>query len=327
MKVDNKNEWVKQYIEKLVFGSKTEREQALKDKNSFIPNLLYRYREIDVEKEDKVGQKLQELETGKVYLTHPRELDDPFDFIGFVDILKHISTKHPNCLQKQLDELSLINSKLKLFPYHEISFIKRQLEIIISLNTKDNSIDNNNSKKEYYSEHFAEAIKRLSNKISIKMGRPYDNGLGVCCFTTNNSNLPMWYHYTNKYKGFCIEYLTEQWPSFDRQILHPVDYIDGLKDVTEYVFRNNDTNSHFGELAALHKLKDWKFQDEWRMLWTGGIRDNVDRLRHIGGISGCYLGYDIDEDVKSKIVDISRRVKFQVYEMDFSAKGLVFYKI
>lgn len=95
---------------------------------------------------------------------------------------------------------------------------------------------------------------------------PFINDLpdiGVTCFSTQELNPLMWGHYTNSYVGFVLK-LKADFKFIDNIDIHShklikVVYSDNPKPVPE--------NLPFApEYKFMIKLKDWEYENEWRLI-------------------------------------------------------------
>ena len=97
------------------------------------------------------------------------------------------------------------------------------------------------------------------------------------CFCEDVQSILMWGHYADSQKGFALEYdfrptLKEPLPYV---LLCPVVYSDTRYDATEYMtwaflkmkqmpVISTDISAHMK--VALHKSKDWEYEQEWRLI-------------------------------------------------------------
>lgn len=132
------------------------------------------------------------------------------------------------------------------------------------------------------------------------------NKLFLCCFSKYSDSPPMWAHYANNYKGFCLEF-----EIVDPHDLWEVDYgygknlpnfeIDGLrKDLWEDRITREEA---FQCLEKLHihwassKHGDWKYEDEIRALFTDLDNESNISYEKIGiKLSAIIIGHNCDEE-------------------------------
>lgn len=97
------------------------------------------------------------------------------------------------------------------------------------------------------------------------------NMVRIACFSTSPTNLPMWYHYASNHTGICLEYDTSLIENiYQLNRLFPVYYVDKLPDMTYLLGNRENPSFTFFDALAVHKLKDWSYEDEWRLLYDPG---------------------------------------------------------
>lgn len=120
-------------------------------------------------------------------------------------------------------------------------------------------------------------------------------------------------------------------PDFDKNhsALLPIIYSDKRPDLTDriltsdYIATLESSNEINDEIMyeLLHKSKDWEYEKEWRIFCT----DNEETL-HIPLISAIYLGVNMENDVKDRLLEIARKKKIPVYQMKLSTTEYKFDK-
>ena len=99
--------------------------------------------------------------------------------------------------------------------------------------------------------------------------------VGINCLTTKPSNLLMWAHYASAHTGFCVRFNREKlanhflelWKTRRTLITpHPVEYH------RKFPAYNHFTANDFEKLriTLLIKSKEWKYEDEYRLMFHGG---------------------------------------------------------
>jgi Protein of unknown function (DUF2971) len=130
------------------------------------------------------------------------------------------------------------------------------------------------------------AIKRLRDQIL--------QSNGICCFTETNTELLMWAHYSESYRGFCLEFNT-QFEPFDK--MHQVEYVLEFPKIDlSYHVLNDDYNI----LPKLYctKSKKWEHEKEWRVIHKNvGTEFCYSRET----LKAIYFGPRIDPDLKEII--------------------------
>ena len=110
---------------------------------------------------------------------------------------------------------------------------------------------------------------------------------GVCCFSETNQDLLMWGHYSDSFKGFCLEFRTD-FELFKK--LHKVTYSESLPVINTYELLVNENNNFITDLFCTKSVK-WAYEKEWRIL-----HNNVGTQYHYEQecLKAIYLGPKID---------------------------------
>ena len=155
----------------------------------------------------------------------------------------------------------------------------------------------------------------------------------LTCFTTDiEMNLPMWAHYANNHKGFCIEYKI-----IDSKKLFPVVYDDYRIKInnrfTDYISLSTKTDKNIHELLYLNSITNfiiqsfaykntiWEYEKEIRLFNCIDDILNLEKgklfkLCDLGiEITGIYLGIDFIEFYKKTMVDICEKNDINLYMM------------
>ena len=154
------------------------------------------------------------------------------------------------------------------------------------------------------------------------------------CFSTTATNLPMWYHYANKRTGICLEYSTSDiTDSYQRDSLFPVQYVEQLPDMTYMLAHRESTTLSMPVFLALHKLKDWSYEHEWRMIYDigywirkkiplpDGFVENGVTLKFIKP-SKVILGTDIHSEIEKEITVCAQEHNIEVVKAKLTEYGL-----
>lgn len=155
----------------------------------------------------------------------------------------------------------------------------------------------------------------------------------IGCFTTDKSNMPMWAHYANNHKGFCVEFNINH-PTY----FYPVSYENNRISASN-IFRRliyyceksrlneiNDEEINEWKLnmeAILHsfciKDKSWKYEQEYRLLnmTEKYIKyGKVMIMEDLGiDIKAIYVGIDCSQKYGKRLIEIDNELKVNIYEM------------
>jgi hypothetical protein len=132
----------------------------------------------------------------------------------------------------------------------------------------------------------------------------------VGCLSEVNDSILMWSHYSSNHSGFCIEYAMNELKENDECsiALFPVFYMDIEKNQREDILNGIKFYKLF---AVLRKSKEWAYEKEWRI-----VIPTYDKIENIvmPRIKGIYLGCNISQKNKDKILSLSKVKNFDVYQ-------------
>lgn len=177
-------------------------------------------------------------------------------------------------------------------------------------------------------EEIREEIKSILLEIKSKLFEDFvgnsamkiSSTFKVCSFTVRIDSMLMWSHYANYHKGFCLEYDLENIPygDFRSRCLYPVIYSDTLMDATEHIIHGNDDKRFVNELylskAALVKASDWKYEKEWRLVFSHGILQDQQSC-NMGKPKAMYLGTRIHPIHRELLIHFCKEKEIPVFKM------------
>lgn len=306
----------------------------LSRRNDFLkkmPRILYKYRSFD-------EYSFEMLEDSYAYLAPVKDLDDPFDCLTYpgiegnddndqnsvglamidyvMDVVcnlgnvkinkretkKMVLASYENGEFNEIKAQAAVERYARIPPEHKeiLMFVLRNLD-----NTTKTIIE-------------SQSIKDLST-MTLNPG----NTIGICSLSTKRDNKAMWSLYSNKYKGYCIEY---EIPN-DKGIrfnLCPVIYKKNednnyLRKLVKLaiancirVFSEGMLNRGVGCLNELYctKDRDWSYQDEWRLIGNAGY--HCKKLK----VKAIYLGFMAEIKHIDEIKRIALEKGFNVYLMN-----------
>ena len=144
--------------------------------------------------------------------------------------------------------------------------------------------------------------------------------LGVSCFATNPNSVVMWSHYANQHQGICVEFSGSAMLSSGNvlELLHPVQYTDNFLDVFR-LFWPPEIDMYqvrfdvLPTLAACHKSRDWKYEEEWRLVSLDLFSDRKFSLDACGiKPSRIILGARIDQPNRAAITELAEKISVPV---------------
>lgn len=168
--------------------------------------------------------------------------------------------------------------------------------------------------------------------------KPYKEKNNIFCLSEDYNNDAMWYFYAFKHQGFCIEYNFEKifdanfdntsmffylWPIiYDKN--KKFDMFEFIKPILLSIIENKDnkklTNSEIINLNMnlFTKSYSWRWQKEWRFFKKLDANENKILFPFISSI---YIGKNMTEDNKKRILDISKINKYKVYQQEMNRIG------
>ena len=166
-------------------------------------------------------------------------------------------------------------------------------------------------------------------KVFKEMGR----NKKIACLTEDVYSNLMWAHYADNGKGFALEYeisdMTTKLLSSNLKspIPYPVIYSDTRYDVTQDAvnwFRSiMDKNGAYaidGLLLVkpvIRKGKAWSYEKEWRIIDAGNYFGDDASHAYLPFIKpkSVYIGYNTPCDYETKIIDICKLKKIDLYKI------------
>ena len=296
--------------------------KALKLKRENLPSKIYRYRTLS---NKNIKLRRNEILNGTLYLSHSSEFNDPFE--------GHSVLRSNNSL--------LYHNKDTYREYYEL---KGEIEQVKDLFERDDWYD---AILEYTASSLkkkgtVDEIKEKLDKIAMSAFEEFNNDVTretrrfnrIACFSTTFKNLPMWHHYTNGHTGICLEYDTSKIK--DVRILNrlfPVYYVNELIDATYLISHRKHPNGVLTDLLSIHKLKEWEYEDEWRLLcnpgfWFKSIQEVPDEYWDKGKIiefirpSKIILGKNISVKHEKKIIKYAEEANILVVKAQVTEYGL-----
>ncbi len=275
----------------------------------YVPNFLYKYTSVD--------RALEVLQTGQVYFTHRRELNDPFDGKQATDLSNRES-------RKELIKLS--NRKIK-----EQESQGRDLNHLLS-----------GTAREEYQKRFIEDDKFANNIMQQHEEDTDKSNTGVYCFSEKEDSIIMWTHYANNHQGCCLEFNFQEHICRyreDGKYCFPFSLISMIRYCDKYpVHVFGSRKEYFSyPLKSRHltKSKDWQYEKEWRAIMVDAERllsgQNIDsdtmdefiikRMKGLGHylldtnlLHGIILGCQMKDDEKQSIINAALSCGIKIYQ-------------
>lgn len=258
---DTATDWRTEFFDLYFSNDISKFREALDLKRRHIPKRLYRYRALDAE--SIIKHRFDEIVKGELFLPHPNELNDPFEAsssLGDAEPSAYMSDK--------ADFTILFKDKMRPEDYDRVFESDLWYNSLLTyVAEKSVSEDKVESTKIALSHIVMGEFEKINSKVSDMVR----NMIRFACFTTTPDNLPMWHHYTNGHTGICLEYDTENIASvYQINQLFPVYYVEKMPDMTNMLLQNRYPEFGFMEYLAIHKHKDWRYENEWRLIYDAG---------------------------------------------------------
>jgi len=320
-------EWLEKFLELYAFGDVNDFKEALTLKEQHMPHTLYRYRALTTQK--NIDNILDEVCKGTIYLAKPNEMNDPFDSCSIfkeenINSDDKFKARHMVAMKPHLSEeefKKVLQSK---------DWLNELNKLVAEKEAQDDEmkrIELQKVLKEITIGGF-EDVNRAFNDMFNDMAR-------IACFTESNTNLPMWTHYAGGHTGICIEYNIDCLSNkLKRSRLIPVNYVGELPDILKIFWEKEGCNPTILEYILLHKLEDWSYEKEWRLIltvadWYYSDKDVPKDFWDKGKVekfmlpSKIYLGYKICKAYEKLFCKVCKPLGIEVYKMMRTESGLL----
>lgn len=250
-------DWIDEFIK--LYSSKEESDftKALELKRAHIPNKLYRYRTTK-----NLEYLKEEICDGEIFLSLPSEMNDPFDSHSVLG--EHNASPYVQRKDVFMSEFENIMDKES---FDRIFNSTNWLELLLIFAAEHTSVDKANEVKNA----FDYATMRMLENINSTLNDAINKSYRFACFTEKSTNLPMWNHYANGHTGVCLEYnIRSFYYNFMVNRLFPIKYTDKLPDGTLLAMHHKINEFAFLDYFLMHKLNDWSYEAEWRLIFNPG---------------------------------------------------------
>lgn len=309
--------WIDEFIKHLS-GSVQEDidfERAFSIKNANLPRFVYKYRRCN-------DYAFDNLKTDTVWLTSASSYNDPYDCA----ITLSFRQLNAAIVKMKLEELPYYSKLRTMVSEEELNAARlssdpvRQVSKLLLRSTKDLPED----KLPAMLQSLEDAVEHVSRPTLERARKLVQDNTMICSFSAVHDSIIMWGHYAQDHKGFCIEY--DVLNSFDhirRRMLCPVVYSNDLFDATKYfeaaILYPTKFNNTFAVVAALYKSPEWKYEQEWRLIYPGGIVPTGNYA--MGTPSRVFLGSRIADADRMQLTAICRANKIECHQMRLSANS------
>jgi len=263
------------------------------------PKSIFKFRGINQELFPKY---LEEINDEKIWIARPDNFNDPYEIYfkaNFQKTFYEFLVKNSPQLKKDMSSAEIESIRESENPGEKV------LQYYLAKSGN------------FTKENLAVIKAQLENEKHDANRKYMNDTVKICCFSERNDSIPMWAHYADEHKGFCIEYDIYNQPKNLIEFLFPIIYTDKIVDVTKEL---SEGLVGWGIKPAIFKSLDWSYEKEWRF-----IRTTPPTLPSVKGvhlkffpIKGIYLGPDILDEHKNKLVEIAATKTIPVYKMKMS---------
>lgn len=176
-----------------------------------------------------------------------------------------------------------------------------------------------NKSMEIFKKYLDYPIKKI---INLRKEEVY-----LTCFSKTNTINPMWTHYAHNHTGICIEYnIKDLNEEYIINWCYPVKYEDNYDYTNELMNIKNNGKKILHE-TLLKKSTEWAYEKEWRILidydiqLMGLIKKGNDYFLKLPKPQAIYLGINISNKNKEKILKICEDREISAYQMEINRKN------
>ena len=305
--------WIEDFI-KLnfpIFGSELRIQEAHALKHKNLPEAIYQYHPYE-------EARIETFEQNSIWLSDPSKFNDPFDCAINVDFSQVGKNKWlENMTPEARSSHGITDALLKQAKASEdpLTFLT-------------NWLVENGKMTAAAAVAVKKAIVEVSEKNYEQMRQKwfYQNHktTKVSCFSTHPDLFLMWSYYTRGHTGFCLRYEPKPFSVDDIRVrmLYPVIYSDIPFDMTGYLSTGRENpavplNILYSIQGVITKSSEWKHENEWRFVASGGVVPNASRFGFIPA-TAIYLGFGLDTNARKRLIGIAKHKKLRIFEMKLS---------
>lgn len=270
--------------------------------------------------------------------------ENPMDYIKAIELIKSDPTNGE--IMRMIYKATRLHIPDTLYKYYYLSEDSEENNIKFKT-LKDKKIytadskslnDPFDNKAFFYKEKELEKYDRLK-KYNGKLIDDFSSFHRISCFTSNGINcMPMWAHYSNNHKGYCIAYdMNNKYNLELKSCMFPVQYVDKRIDITE-IMKKQVEDFLVAEKKAIQFNKkeiilddltiiwissyysclkhiSWKYEKEFRCC----VAANSKGMPYMNAMpKAIYVGNKCSDINKKHLVDISYILNIPIYFMEFN---------
>lgn len=288
-----------------------------------MPSSLFRFRSCS-------DLQIEAFEKDEIYAVTADKFNDPYDTLPWFDTARIVSWvdafSSPGTLEQMKSFLAKGNDFpdefKKILPESYWADIKRGLLAAPDIRALESELLARKQQALIQLASLSPIIAQFAKRFST-----------YACFCEDICSILMWGHYADAQKGFALEY--DFRPTLEAPLPYvlmcPVIYSKKRYDATDYMtwaflkmeqmpVISTDMAAHMK--VALHKSKDWEYEQEWRLV-DPRLQDptNPKPTVTIYRPKAIYYGTGIDKANLARLHEIAVRKGIQEYEMyvDYSS--------
>lgn len=287
------------------------------------------------------------LENNSLFLSSPRNFNDPFDSFVCIEAEKFKKIY----LLKKLKELSLISKeekedKISEKEYYELfhSWTKETEPPFIPNKTRPKHFifalfDIRNKKNGSLSALLYEIVEEARRECRKKIDYIRNMEFKISCFSNFEDetellkNTTMWSHYAENHQGFCIKYKTD----FNNLIngnaircgLFPINYTAKVpqispRELMKLKYVGEELNLNRPALKTAYKTmttksRSWSYEKEWRLILSKYDSDILtNNTMPFLDAEAIFLGAKIESNLKKFLVQIATKKEIPIYQTKLS---------
>lgn len=259
--------WIDEFINNLngSFQKDIDFEKAFTLKGRHLPRCVYKYRECN-------DNTFENLRTNTVWLSSASSYNDPYDSA----ITLSFRQLNAAIVRLKLEEFPDFDELRTLLTDDKLNSARVSRDPVRAVTELLLERSENREAMRVVVQLVEDAADHARNPVLERSRKTIQDNTRICSFSAVRDSILMWGHYARDHKGFCIEYDVDS--SFDelrRRMLCPVVYSNELFDATKYfeaaILDSTKANNTFALVAALYKSPEWAYEQEWRLVYPGGI--------------------------------------------------------
>ncbi len=262
-------------------------------KNQYMPEIVYKYRSIS-------DRNLDALENNFLMAASPSTLNDPYEGALYIDYKNRWKIVYERLI-KSFYEKTGYQLAIEIENINDSDTLFYELMNCLGIPSTDFEFWRN-----YYNvtnEMLEQKLLEMQNEIKL-IG---DDLHRVCSFSQSNGSNPMWAHYGDNFKGYCVGYNFKENNNDLTDLLLPVRYTDSFLELDDTFFDGSPINKSILMDSLTRKSTQWNYEEEWRLLMqsdNSGLHQKV----QLPNPKVIILGKDISEANQERLVSIADKI-------------------